>query len=638
MRVLYLSLVALALAWASPPEAVAQDGRPLLMPGTNSVFQRVLTRHGAPLQSQPGGQVLTALPAFQPLYVFARQDGWVQVGPTTREAKGWIAEDRTIVWKQNIVAAFTNSAGRLRSAMFKDADTLRAHMAHESVAAMQAQIVEKADNGDLSPDAGVITVERPEFVNIREQFYLMPILEFVEDWHPLTYENTLLMELASVPLDQGNAPPSAFSGADAADDFDAGVVFVLDTTQSMEPYIERTGQAIARIIGDIRGTDVGERVNFGVTGFRDNPAGNDRLEYRTQELIPLARRDDQTPVLSVLNPAPVARASTPGFNEDSLSGVEDAIDNTDWTGGGDPYDGKYVILVTDAGPKDPRDPNARSDIGPAELQRDAEDQGVVIMTLHLKTPAGGEANHAYAAGKYRALSRFQQSSFYYPIEGGSEEAFEETVTRLVTALTDHVRVARGEAAVLTEEETGEDLIALGLAMRLAYLGERQGTQAPDLNRGWASEKAVENPAKIAFQPRLLITKNELATMGSFIEKLIQLGEAMQGSDDADTFFSQLQSTISQMAVDPDVVINAEVETLGGALEYLEQLPYRSQIMDMTPDIWAQSGMQRRLVLDSLRQKLAQYRKWLQDGDIWTPLYDGAPDGEHVFAMPFDILP
>ena len=40
----------------------------------------------------------------------------------------------------------------------------------------------------------------------------------------------------------------------------------------------------------------------------------------------------------------------------------------------------------------------------------------------------------------------------------------------------------------------------------------------------------------------------------------------------------------------------------------------------------------------MRQKLTQYRKWLFDPTVWTPLYDGAPDGEMVFAMPFDVLP
>jgi hypothetical protein len=49
-------------------------------------------------------------------------------------------------------------------------------------------------------------------------------------------------------------------------------------------------------------------------------------------------------------------------------------------------------------------------------------------------------------------------------------------------------------------------------------------------------------------------------------------------------------------------------------------------------------MNRRSVLDGMRQKLVQYRKWLYDPAVWTALYPDAPDGEYVFAMPFDVLP
>jgi hypothetical protein len=40
----------------------------------------------------------------------------------------------------------------------------------------------------------------------------------------------------------------------------------------------------------------------------------------------------------------------------------------------------------------------------------------------------------------------------------------------------------------------------------------------------------------------------------------------------------------------------------------------------------------------MRQKLVQYRKWLLDPTVWTALYDGSPDGEMVYAMPFVVLP
>ncbi|MEM7721244.1 MAG: vWA domain-containing protein [Pseudomonadota bacterium] len=619
-----------------PTVAVAQDRRPLVMEGTNTVYQRVLTRPRAQIHDDVAGSVILELPPFQPLYVFGSDAAWVEVGPTPRDVAGWIAEDQVIEWRQNIVAAFTNPADRSRQVLFSESSALMELMGHEAVRSMQAQLLDAADNGALQPSDRVVAAEPQEFVNIQDELYLMPILQWEDVLHPVTYEDTLVMELASVPLREGPASEAVFAQGAAGDDFDAGVVFVMDTTRSMQPYVDRTRQALQRIVNEIGQTDIGDRITFGIVTFRDNPDAAP-LEYRTNPRQLLNRDADVGQILQTMASVQVTSANSPGFNEDSLAGIEDAIDQNDWSSGDDPFDGRYIILVTDAGPKDPRDPNARSAIGPAELQRDAEGQRIAIMTLHLRTPEG-EANHDYAASRYRALSRFAGNEYYFPIEGGSTDAFEDTVTRLVTTLTDHVRTALGQEAVLTPEETGDELVALGLAMRLAYLGTREGTQAPDVIRGWASERAVETPSRIAFEPRLLVTKNELSTMAEFIEQIVILGEQQQQQDDPDAFFSQLQSVMAQMAQNPDQLIDAEADTLGGALEFLEQLPYRSQIMNMDADTWRQSGMQRRQILDGLRQKLAQYGRWLRDPDVWTPLFNGAPDGEYVFAMPFDVLP
>ncbi|MCE8421055.1 VWA domain-containing protein [Rhodovulum sulfidophilum] len=631
-----LSAFAIVLFFAQSGAALAH---PLLVEDTSTVYQRVLTRPGAPLHETPDGPETRRYPAFQPLYVFARQEGWVEVGPSATAAPaGWVAADTVVDWKQNIVASFTNPADRARSLMFRTEDDLRGFMEDEALVATQARLIEKAETGMLAPEDGVVAIEPENYVNIRDRFYILPILDFVEDLHPMTYDANLLLKVASVPL-RDELPVAAAEASSSAGDFDAGVVFVFDTTKSMQPYIERTRKALARIIFDINGTDIGERINFGIEAFRDNPEAAPGLGYRTREVIPLERRINQLPVLEAIDNTRTATVSSPGFNEDSLAGVEDAIRRTDWdrTGSGDPFDARYVILVTDAGPKDPRDPNARSEIGPVEIQRDAEGRNIVIMTLHLKTDAGA-ANHDYAAERYRQLSRFAGRQFYYPIEGGSEQAFEDTVTALVTALTDHVRMALGQAQVLAPEDRDEDLEFLGHALQLAWLGAREGTRAPDVFESWVTEKAAEKPRALALEPRLLVTKNEMATMAELLDNLVRLAEGTRGEEEARGFFRQVRGVIAQMAQNPDRLVATDADSLGGALEYLERLPYRSQLLQTDEARWMSGPMVRREIIDGMRQKLTQYRKWLYDPSVWTALYEGAPDGEQVFAMPFDILP
>lgn len=639
-RCLRLCAALLALLAALPAQAQDQPRRPLLLEGTETIYERVLTRPGATRHRAPDTPADDTYPAFQPLYVFSREGSWLEVGPSPNlPPQGWLRAGTSVPWKQNIVGAFTNAAGRSRQLLFKDQDSLDWLMNHEAMRDVQERLVAEASAGVINGERGVVSVEPEEFVNIREDLYLMPILNFTEALHPLSYDDILLMEVASVPKQAAAAGAQQIQADTSA--FDVGIVFVLDTTQSMENYIALTQRVLQNTVRQIEGTEIGELVNFGVIGFRDSTEAVPELDYRTRTLVGLERRGRQDTVIEAIGRATdVARANSPGFNEDSLAGVEDAIDKIDWDqlkGDGDRIDARYVILVTDAGPKDPRDPNARSEIGAVELQKDAEGQNIVVMTLHLKTP-NGAGNHDYAASRYRELSRFAGREYYFPIEGGSEEAFAGVATRLITALTDHVRIVRGEETMLPPEEAGEDLLALGRAMQLAWLGSAQGTQAPDVIRGWLSNKAVESPGRLAVEPRLLVTKNELASMAELLDNLVRFGEQAQSSEQSLDFFSQVQGLIADMAQNPDLVINAKADTLGSAFEFLDRLPYKSQVLGMTRQRWAESAMIRRSMIDGMRQKLAQYRKWLFASTLWTPLYDGAPDGEHVFAMPFDVLP
>lgn len=636
-RVILLFLALLPLALVNGAAALAQTPqRPLLVDGRKTVYQRVLTRPGARLHAAPDAAAGRQYPAFQPLYVYRADPDWVMVGRSVSAGpEGWLRRADAVPWKHNIVAAFTNPAGRSRQLLFETEAGLRRLMETPDPGAAERRMLDDIAAGRLDRADGIVAAEPAEYVDIVERLYLMPILDFRQDLHPMNNDDTLLMKVASVPLRAGGDEAGAI-----ADTFDAGIVFVFDTTRSMGPYIARTQRAVERVVREIEGTEIGRRVQFGVVGFRDNPDAVPGLQYRTRTLLPLERRSDQTPVIATIRAATrVATANSPGFREDSLAGVEDAVELAEWAPpGGDPFDARIVILITDAGPKATTDLNARSRIGPAELQRAAQDKGIAVMTLHLETPAGGAAENDWARQQYQSLSRFNGNSFYYGIPDGSEQAFEATVTRLVTALTDMIREARNQRPLLSPDERGPELVNLGLAMRLAWLGREKGTQAPDVIEGWLSEKAVEDPARLAVEPRLLVTRNEMATMAELLDNLLTLGERSRGDADSGSFFAQVRDVVARMAQNPDRLVNAEAETLGGALEFLEDLPYESQLMLTTEQRWRQSAMNRRRILDGMRQKLAQYRKWLHDPAIWTALYEGAPDGEYVFAMPFDVLP
>ena len=531
----FTGLCLLALLFGTA-ELQAQVERPLLVEGTNTVFQRVLTRPGTSRRDEPGGGVTGHYPAFQPLYVFAREGTWIRVGGAANLApEGWVSGEAVIPWRHNIVAAFANPAGRERQLLFKDLESLEQSRLPRTRRHPGAGTGERPLRRAVIPeDSGVISVEPAEHIDINdpETFYILPILEFLDDFHPMNAELFLKMRVASVTLneDPGEDVPMV---TELLQSSDAGIVIALDSTQSMEPYIAETLEVVREEVSRIKDSEIGDRVHFGIIGFRDNPDAVEGLDYRVRVFAPLDRGADANAPLAALAEMEVARVSSPGYNEDSFAAIRHTLEETDWAPDGRAFVKKLVILVTDAGPKPPRDPNAESDINAVALQAMAQELGVGIIAIHLQSP-DGIANHEYAAAQYRELAAGYGHVFYYPVTGGRED-FGDQIRNTITRVMSQVeRNLEGDLTEVPEpDETGAlpdgaELDVLGLAMELAYLGETLDTRAPDVFEAWIADRALEDSRKVAVEPRLLITKNQLSSLRDVLATVLEVGETHPG--------------------------------------------------------------------------------------------------------------
>ena len=625
----FLLIIALFLVSVTASMTAAQD-RPLLVPGKQTVFQRVLTRGTVEGVSEPGGAEVQSLPPFTPLYVYAHNGAWIHAGRGPVEAEFFVEAERTVDWRQNIVAAFTPPMERNRQLLMESEEALIELLNHERVLPEQQRRLDAADGGRVDPDMGMNAVEPRQHVDIKQQFYVMPILDFQENMHPMSLAENLLLNVASLP-EEANDPE------DQSTKFEAGVVLVIDTTQSMQPYIDRTRDMLRRVIGEVGASDIGKRIHFGIVAFRDDTRPNPALEYRTRVVLPLERRQDNAAVIAALDGLRAARVSSPGYNEDSFAGLRVAIDDTDWAPGGNGYAGRYVILVTDAGPKLSDSPNLLpgTENNAGTLRIAAKEKSVGILTLHLQTPEGA-GNHAFALSQYGPLSKFSGNRYVFEVPDGTPQAYEQAASGLLSGLLGHVRGEFTAAEAATDEERA--IANLGRAMKLAWLGRTTGARAPDVISSWVSELAVENGTRVAFEPRLMVNKNELATMAEIVAEFVQKGEQIRSGRDAENFRAQIREAVLRMAANPARLTNAQAEEPGDVMEFLTDLPYRSRVLQISDQRWVENAMERRAVLDDLRPKLRQYRTWLQDPTVWTALYDGAPDGELVYAMPFGMLP
>lgn len=616
----------------------ALHAAPELVPGTSTVYQRVLTKHATQRTAAPGGETDARYHAFLPLYVFGRDGDWLQIGASASEPpEGWVRAEETIPWRHNIVGVFSNPANRERQVILDTEEELIRLLNHETLADLLPQLVETADSGSRPEGWEISAVEPAEHIDLDENFYIMPILDFREDFHPLTMDDNLHLQVASLPMVDTEETPDA-------EDFDVGVVFVVDSTLSMDLYFPLMQQSLRSVVEQVEDVspEVSARVHFGVVEFRDQGPG---IPFNVRTHLPLKRRDSHEAILNALGTLEQSDVSSPGFNEDSFAAIDHALTRIDWAPGGQEFGAKYVILVTDAGPKTPAANPSLYRHNAADLRTEAADKGIGLVALHILTPAGGRMlNHAIARDQYEALTRFQGISAYFDVPGGGAAAFTQKASELSHFIVCSIdRYFELESPCADDDggdnqEVFETLIGLDAALRLRFLGQARGTEAPTVVQGWVSRQAVLQPRREAISFRLLITRNQLATMADLTEGLIAAAETLSRDADLTAFHSQVRDLIVQMSQNPDRLVNPDASAPGDALEFLSGLPHRSRVLRTSEARWMESAGERREIIDELVSKLSSYQRRLNDPSVWHALFEGAPDGEHVTTLPIQFVP
>lgn len=643
-----LLALALGLFCIGPvAEASAQQAarQPLLMEGRTALFQRVILRPGARMAERPDSSAPSQpTPGFGVFYVYARQgsgaDAWLEIGAAQDgRTQGWVPAERTIDWKQTMVLAFNNPAGRERAMFFREAETPRALWLNTRGGAAEATRLREAATANT--EGPVIALEPENFIDITRQFYLLPIISADRVENEAAQEARLL-EVISAPAQAAPPPPA---DPDALRNYRGAVVFVVDTTVSMGPYIERTREALKRVVDRIRETAVRDNFRFGMVAFRDHMGGNPRLDYITRmvSLPDLAETSDA--ILPRLSQLAEARESNEGFDEDSLAGIKLALDEVPWP----QYGGRFVILVTDAGARDAKDPRGQTQMGPEEMRQLAQSEAkqVAIYAIHLKTPEGRN-NHARAERQYRELTRFGAAGeLYYPINEGNMGQFGQTVDALTDALLAQVAAAVGRpiAGIRAPQNAAERRISeqaeiVGTAMRLSYLGRERQQTAPDVVRSFVLDQDLNptdpRPERRPLDVRVLLTRNQLSDLATTLRNIIQAQAAARLSPES--FFERVRAAAAATARDPRRM--AEFQRLDGAFgEFLQDLPYQSQIMEFTQEEWNSMGAGRRTeIINALEAKLRLYEEFNRQPSLWVSFDGGRNPGEAMYPVPLDALP
>ncbi|WP_225086906.1 vWA domain-containing protein [Pectobacterium colocasium] len=632
--------------------ALAADGdKPLLQEGKKTLYQRVLTTPGCKLGTTAGDNKGKLQPAFSSLYVYQKADAngerWVNVGPDSYgKTIGWLPQSCTVDWKMQLTLAFTNPANRDRLLFFKERKNLDDILAAADPVSLVAPLRAKLKRDGQAE--GVQAQEPEFFVDLQKQFYLLPILSGEEI---MTEEGfyTRLLNVASV----SKADPNAKQVADINQlkGFNATVLFVIDSTISMGPYIERTKEAVNKIYDKIKQENLGEQVKFGLISYRSNTNVVPGLEYRTKIYADPNQVKDGKDFLNRVADLKEAKVSSSLYDEDAYAGVMSAIDDIDWS----KFGARYMVLITDAGAIDGSNKLSGTGLDAKQLRLEAGNRGIAIYTLHLKTPSGKD-NHAKAESQYRDLSNFDstQSNLYQAVNAGDLNAFGQQVDALASAITEQVKSAyMGEPALgsalyakdegqkmTPEEKLLQDTALIGHAMQLAYLGKKNGTKAPLVFKAWISDRDLIKQNIPTTDVRVLLTKGQLSDLSDVVNQILQA--ANEGMISPTKMFERLRTVAATMGADPNQLKlqeNAKITDLGVLGEYLADLPYRSDVLNLDEDTWKSwDGLSQEKFIRTLSTKLRHYQKYNADVDRWVELAKDSDPRDRVYPVPLEMMP
>jgi hypothetical protein len=355
-----------------------------------------------------------------------------------------------------------------------------------------------------------------------------------------------------------------------------------------------------------------------------------------------------------VNSLQAALFSNRDFIEDSYAGVKEAIEAMNWKG----YAARYIVLVTDAGPRDANDPLSSTGLGAESLRRLAQDKGIAIFVLHLLTPAT-QADHDADAGAYRKLADFPGiGSLYYGVPTGDVEEFGTVVDTLAAQIAEQVRLAGGgktASAVTSAAATGSDarlaelqskVAKLGYALRMRYLQKTAGGKVPDVFDAWLLDRDFRDPERSTLDVRVLLTRDQLSDLHDVLKQV--LNRAEEGLLSPQNFLNELKSLAATLSRTPEQLGATTATTagegnsladLGFMREYIEGLPYTGEVMGLSLEDW-QSWPTRQQVtfLNRLEEKVNYYRALHDHTDLWVSLDGGPIGGDSVFPVPLEMLP
>jgi serine/threonine-protein kinase PpkA len=618
----------------------------------NGIDRQVLARPDAMLYAAPeGGATVDPKPnSFERFYVYGDdpQSKRIAVGRTNIAKDGWIEREDTVEWPHSMIVSFEDSQNRHPVLFFRDEAPLQALLDEPSALSSSVNqhyrtIADHIGRGEVLPvDYPVICIEPDHHA---DQPLIMPVLE------------ARLME-----GDAGGARMLKVSAAGeerGATDFqseryikllrelqeaaerrrlselrvDMDLVFVVDMTGTMQPWVDGLMKAMSEIVaGADGGSNKSGWVRFGLWGYQDKDT-LEGIKFRTWNFT--SELQTATDFRSLLESVKVNRMTPDSYPEDVFAGVTDAISKTPWREDAQ----KVILLIGDAPGHTTVKDGARDDFDVGQVRQLASDAHIQIASIAILDSSKPEyaAYHPKLLKQFEDLARNpgQSASSHLSIDQTGSASFLSKMEDILQVFMEQP-ASSGAPEDKPTSDAGKmaEIILDSARARVvsAAVNESGEVVMPRDITGWVYEMDLLDPSVRSLQPKLLVTRAELNTLVGMVDHLAtQLVEAAILDKD---FYDELLGAVAGAAS------GGRSESAGVQLPaFLQGLPYQSDLMSHSAEWFrALDDGGKQSFIASIKAKLNYYKKVYETPSLWRSLSSGGSFENQVAEIPFSQLP
>jgi serine/threonine-protein kinase PpkA len=181
---------------------------------------------------------------------------------------------------------------------------------------------------------------------------------------------------------------------------------------------------------------------------------------------------------------------------------------------------------------------------------------------------------------------------------------------------------------------------------MRYLQRRQGETVPEVFNAWMVDRDFDDPTRKSLDVRVLLTRDQLSDLQYVLKRVLDAAE--EGVLSPATLLDDLKSLAASISRDPQAASASTRATgargenladLGYMREYIEGLPYRGDVMNLSLQEWEDWSAKKQLgFIHKLESKINYYQALHDNTDLWISLDGGPVSGDSVFPVSLAQLP